>query len=458
MRPRDLALKALNRQEDRPGSPKRYLVYEFQEDPHLNERDRAFIVHLVQGVLRWQLRLDWIIQQTVRFPFRKIEPPVLNILRLALYQIFYMDRVPESAAVNEAVNQAKSIDSGRVAGFVNGILRHICRAKAQIAFPDRKKDPVVYLSVFYSYPTWLVEKWIREIGTDSTERILSAGNRITGLVIRANTLKVDRLSLIKRLKAEGVEGKPTLYSPEGIAVEGLKGPVDRLDTFKEGLFQVQSEPAQICARLLSPRPGERVFDICAGLGGKSTHMAELMGDKGEIVALDMNHKRLLRLVQSSYRLGMGCIQPMVADAVKHPFPMAGRYFDRILVDGPCSALGTISRHPDAKWIRDEADIRRLSVLQRKILNNAVPLLREGGKILYVTCTISREENEDVVRDFLGENREMALEDLRKSVPDWGLDLIDDQGFFKTLPHVHGMDGFFGALFRFSESPPQADVI
>ncbi|MBE9573353.1 MAG: 16S rRNA (cytosine(967)-C(5))-methyltransferase RsmB, partial [Proteobacteria bacterium] len=379
MRPRDLALRALNNRDTNPAFPRRYLAHTFQQSPYLSERDRAFIVHLVQGVLRWRLRLDWIIQQNIRFSFRKIEPPVLNILRLALYQIFYMDRVPESAAVNEAVKQAKAIESNHVVSFVNGILRSICREKEQITFPDRDKDSVRYLSVFYSYPTWLVGKWIREIGTDSTERILSAGNRIAGLVIRANTLKVDRPSLIKRLKAEGVEGKPTLYSPEGIAVEGLKGSVDRLDTFKKGLFQVQSEPAQICARLLAPRPGERVFDICAGMGGKSTHMAEIMGDKGEIVALDMNHKRLLSLVQSSYRLGMGCIQPMVADAVKHPFPMAGRYFDRILVDGPCSALGTISRHPDAKWIRDEADIRRLSVLQRKILNNAVPLLREGGK-------------------------------------------------------------------------------
>ncbi|OPX34925.1 MAG: 16S rRNA (cytosine(967)-C(5))-methyltransferase [Desulfobacteraceae bacterium 4484_190.2] len=454
--PRDLALKALNRQEDRPGSLKQFLEYEFQEAPHLSQRDRAFTVHLLQGVLRWQLRLDWIIQQNIRFPFRKIEPPVLNILRLALYQIFFMDRVPESAAVNEAVKQAKSIKSNHVVSFVNGILRSICREEGQITFPDRDKDPVRYLSVFYSYPTWLVDKWIRETGIDSTERILSAGNRITGLVIRANMLKVDRPSLIKRLKVEGVECKPTLYSPDGIAVEGLKGPVDGLDTFKEGLFQVQSEPAQICARLLLPKPGERILDICAGLGGKSTHMAELMGDKGEIVALDMNYKRLLRLVQSSYRLGMSCIQPMVADAVKHTFPMAGRrYFDRILVDGPCSALGTISRHPDAKWIRGEADIRRLSVLQRKILNNAVPLLREEGKLLYVTCTISREENEDVVRDFLGENRRMVLEDMRKSVPDWGLDLIDDHGFFKTLPHDNGMDGFFGALFVKS---PQADIM
>ena len=456
MRPRDLALSALNNWNTNPAFPSRYLAHAFQQGPNLSERDRAFTVHLLQGVLRWRLRLDWIIQQTVHFPFKKIEKPVLNILRLALYQIFFMDRVPESAAVNEAVNQARAIHSGRLAGFVNGILRHICRAREQVVYPDREKDPVSYLSVFYSYPIWLVEKWIREIGIDSTEHLLSAGNRITSLVIRTNTLKVDRPGLIKHLRKEGLEGKPTLFSPDGVTLEGLKGPVDRLDAFKEGLFQVQSEPAQVCSRLLSPNPGERVFDICAGLGGKSTHMAELMGNKGEIVALDMNHQRLLRLAQSSYRLGAGCIQPVAADALTHPLPVAALYFDRILVDGPCSALGTISRHPDAKWIRDEADIRRLSILQRKILNSAVPLLRQGGKILYVTCTLSSEENEDVVWDFLEKNREMALEDLRKRVPEWGRDLIDHRGFFKTLPHVHGMDGFFGALFR--KGSPHAVMI
>ena len=451
MGPRDLALRALNRREDSPGFSTQYLEQTLQQVPHLNERDRALTVHLVQGVYRWRLRLDGIIKQAVRFPFKKIDPPILNILRLALYQIFFMDRVPESAAVNEAVKQAKIIGPDHVLSFVNGILRHICRNKEQISFPDRAKDPVRYLSVFYSYPTWLVKKWIREIGPDSTEHLLSAGNRIPGLVIRANTFKVDRQSLIGLLDAEGVEGKPTLYAPEGIAIQGLKGPIDQLNTFKQGLFQVQSEAAQICAHLLSPRSGERIVDICAGLGGKSTHFAELMGDGGQIISLDINHKRLLGLAQSSRRLGLGSIQPIVANAEDSPLRVPDHGFDKVLIDAPCSALGTISRHPDAKWSRHERDIKRLSLLQRRFLDNGLALLREGGKMLYVTCTISRDENEDVVRDFLRIHREMALEDLRNQAPEWGRELIDDQGFFKTLPHVHETDGFFGALFEKNQS-------
>ena len=446
LKPRDLALRVLNTRENKPGFTDRYLEYTFRQASHLNERDRAFIFHLVQGVFRWRLRLDWIIRQNIHFPFKKIDPPVLNILRLALYQILFMDRTPESAAVNEAVKQAKIAASDHVVSFVNGILRHICREKEQIALPDREKDPVHYLSVFYSYPSWLVEKWIREMGTDSTESILSAGNRIPGIVIRVNTLKVDRADLIKRLEAEGVEGKPTLYSPQGIAVQELKRPIDQLNAYKQGLFQVQGEAAQICTHLLSPKPGERILDICAGLGGKSTHIAELMEGKGDIVSLDMNHNRLISLAHSSRRLGIDSIQSIVADAGTHPLPMRGNSFDKILIDAPCSALGTISRHPDAKWMRDECDIKRLSILQNRILDNASPFLREGGKLLYVTCTISSEENDEVVSTFLARDRAMVLEDLRHKVPKWGIDLIDDHGFLKTLPHIHGMDGFFAALF------------
>lgn len=446
MRPRDLALAVLNSLENSYRFPKRFLEDAFQQASHLKERDRAFTIHLVQGVLRWRLRLDWMVQNSVRFPFKKIEPPVLNILRIALYQIYFMDRVPESAAVNEAVKQAKAIKPDRVAGFVNGILRNICRNKKQFEFPDSKEDPVGYLSVFYSYPTWLVEKWIREIGIDSAEHMLLAGNCIPKLVVRTNTLRIDRPSLIKCLEREGVEAKPTSYAPEGVLLTNFKGPVDQLKSFGEGLFQVQSEAAQVSVQLLSPKPGERILDICAGLGGKSTHMAQLMGAEGEVLALDMNHYRLLALAQSSYRLGTGNIWSVVADAASQSLPMVDSSFDKILVDGPCSALGTISRHPDAKWIRSERDIKRLSFLQRHILNNAVPVLHKGGKMLYVTCTISREENEEVVSDFLERNREMTLENLKDFVPEWGLDLIEDHGFFKPFPHLHGMDGFFGALF------------
>jgi 16S rRNA (cytosine967-C5)-methyltransferase len=443
--PRDLALETLNSLDHGPGFPERYLERAFQKDPHVSERDRAFTVNLVQGVFRWRFRFDWIIKQTARTSF-SIEPLILNILRIALYQIFFMDRVPQSAAVNEAVKQTRAAGKGHATGFVNGILRHICRHKDQIVFPDSEKDRIRYLSVFYSYPTWLVKKWIRELGIDSAERLLAAGNQVPSLVVRANSLRIDRPGLIKHLEREGVTGMPTLYSPEGIKVDGLKGPVTQLNAFKEGLFQVQGEAAQACSHLLFPRPGESILDLCAGLGGKSTHLAELMGGKGWILALDMSHGRLIRLTQSSRRLGIGCVQPIVADATNHLSSFVRRSFDKVLIDGPCSGLGNISRHPDGKWTRHEGDIKRLALLQKSILDEAVPILRKGGTMLYVTCTISREENEEVVSDFLEKNRGVTLENLKDHVPEWCLDFIDDQGFFKTFPHIHGTDGFFAALF------------
>lgn len=446
MTPRDLALRALNSPNQGPGFAERYLEKAFHQEPNLDARDRAFAVHLVQGALRWRLRLDWIIQQNLRFPFREIEPPILNILRLALYQIFFMDRVPESAAVNEAVKQATARGRRHLAGFVNGILRNICRHKDQITFPDAEDDRVGYLSVFHSYPTWIVEKWIRELGVDSAESLLAAGNRIPDLIIRKNSLKVDRLGLIERLEKEGIIGKKTPYSPDGIHLEDLSGPVNELSAFKEGLFQVQDEAAQVCSYLLCLKPGDSVLDICAGLGGKTSHLAELLGNKGLIVALDINHGRLLRLLKNSERLGIHCIRTAVADAGADTFFPFKVPFDAILVDGPCSGLGVISRHPDGKWNKSEDDIEELARLQSRILGNAVTMLKKGGRLLYVTCTISRDENDQVIDGFLEMNKQMVLVDLKVHIPSWGHDLIDDRGFFRTFPHIHGMDGFFGALF------------
>lgn len=444
---RNLALSVLNSLEYDPGPPERLLERVIEQKPHLSQRDRAFAVHLIQGVSRFRLRFDWIIEQFARLSFRKIEPPVLNILRIALYQIFFMDRVPESAAVNEAVKQTKAVGKGHVSGFVNAILRKICRQKDQIRFPDPRREPLRYLSVYYSYPEWMVKKWIEELGIDSVERLLDAENQIPDLVVRTNSLKVDRSRLIGFLEEEGLTATPTLHSPEGIVIKGLKGSVSQLNTFKKGLFQVQSEAAQICSHLMGPGEGDSVLDLCAGLGGKSTHLAELMGGKGSVLSLDISHSRLIRLSETSIRLGLGCIHPVAADASVHLSSVLRGTFDKILVDGPCSGLGILSRHPDGKWSRDEADVKRLSRLQEGIISESVPLLKTGGAMLYVTCTISREENEDVVNGFLKKNSSMTLVNLKDHAPDWALEFIDDQGFFKTLPHVHGMDGFFAARFR-----------
>jgi 16S rRNA (cytosine967-C5)-methyltransferase len=398
-------------------------------------------------VLRWRLRLDWIIEQNSHFPLEKITPPILNILRLALYQIFFLDRVPDSAAVNEAVNQSKTHGGKHVVSFVNGILRGVCRKRDEITFPDANSDPARYLSVFYSYPIWLVKKWTRDWGIDFTEGLLSAGNRIPDLNIRTNILRLGRHELIGRLEEEGMTAGATPYSPQGISVEGLRGRPDELSSFKEGLFQVQDQAAQITSHLLAPQPGENILDICAGLGGKSTHLAELMGDRGRVVALDISHRRLISLGRNSLRLGIECIRNLVADASKSLSSLFHFNFDKIMIDAPCSGFGVISRHPDGKWNRREADIDRLVLLQKGILGEAASILRSGGKMLYVTCTISKEENEEVVKDCLKRHRDMSLVNMKENVPEWCLDLIDDLGFLRTFPHVHHMDGFFAALFR-----------
>ncbi len=441
--PRNLALSVLNRLDRNWKTSDELVDQMFFENPHLTFRDRAFVLNLIQGTLRFRLRLDWVIRQSTRFSFQKIEPGILNILRIALYQIFYMDRVPQSAAVNEAVKQAKGGSTNHIPRFVNGILRQICRTKNTIKFPDPEKDKSNYLSVYYSYPEWLVKKWVRELGSVSAEKLLHAQNRIPARVIRTNPLKVSRTDLVSILKNEGVDASPTQFSPDGLVLDNLKGPVNRLQAFKKGLFQVQGEAAQICSYLLGPKPGEFVLDLCAGLGGKSTHLAGIMKAQGSVLSLDIQYGRLVSLLENSRRLGIPGIQAMVSDATSSALKIE---FDRVIVDAPCSGLGVLSKHPDGKWSRDGSDIVRLTHLQKKILNQTVPLLKKSGVLLYVTCTISTEENEDMVRSLLEKHEEIVLEDLNHHVPEWCRPLIDEQGYFRPLPHVHGLEGFFAALF------------
>lgn len=444
---RDLALSILNRLPDRSTRSGLLLDEVFRLRPDLDERDRAFVNHLVQGVFRWRLRLDWYIGQVSRIPLGKIDPPVLNILRLALYQILFLDRVPESAAVDEAVRQAKQGGGRPIGAFVNGVLRTLCRRKGSLPLPEREEDPVLHLAVLHSYPEWLVKKWVDFWGVDQAQELLTAGNQIPGVTLRVNTLRTDRASLIRRLAEEGVAASPTAYSPVGVTVEHFRGKIDRLDCHAEGLYQVQAEAAQISAFFLGVEPGDRVLDVCAGFGGKTTHLAQQMGDLGEILALDMDFRRLVILGENSRRLGVKSIAPLAADASRGLSRLLRSQFDRILVDAPCSGLGVIARHPDVKWNRKEADLARLASLQGAILHEAVGLLRRGGSLLYVTCTLSEEENGGVVSAFLTGHKDLVRIDLRNRAPEWAIDLTDEKGFFRTLPHIHHMDGFFGALFE-----------
>ena len=445
-RPRDLALKTLKRLTSEPRYRGNYLDDLFKSHPYLDIRDRALVSQLVQGVMRWKLRLDWVIDRFTDFPARKIDPYVQNILRLAVFQILFLDRIPESAAVNEAVSQAGSSKrTSHTIPFVNAVLRNICRQKDRIPFPDKEKDRLRFLTTYYSYPEWLVKKWIQELGSGSAEALLSAQNSFPDPNIRTNTMRITRDGLLDDLRKDGIEGEPLPYAPEGIVLKNFRGRMSTLSAFRRGLFQVQYQAAQITSHLLAPRSGESVLDVCAGFGGKSTHMAELMRGKGHVFALDINSRRLVSLDHNARRLGIETVKPLSADASRTLKSLFRTKFDRIMVDAPCSGLGVISRHPDGKWNRNEEDILRLAVLQKAMMDNAASLLRPGGRMLYVTCTLSRGENEGVVKDFLKGRKDMFIEDLREHVPGWGRDLINNRGFLKTLPHVHHMDGFFAAL-------------
>jgi 16S rRNA (cytosine967-C5)-methyltransferase len=448
-KPRALSLDTLISLEKAGEYTGNYLEEIFSKNPGFDERDRGFIANLIQGVIRYRLRLDYIIGGFSKTPLNKIDNRVLNILRLAIYQIYFMDRVPESAAVDRAVEQAKAIKGHEhIVPFVNGILRNLCRNKDGVKFPDRKKATAKYLSSFYSFPLWLAERCLDEKGLADTEALFEAQNRFPSINIRVNRLKTSAEELVKVLKDEGVEAVPAEYIPDCLILTNFSGRIERLASFKKGLFQVQDQAAQAVSWLLDIKPGQTVLDVCAGLGGKSSHLMELMGGKGSVTAIDTDKRKLEMLHENARRLGLTNIKTVVADA-SLPFPdnLKGSLFDRVLIDAPCSGLGTIGRHPDIKWNRTEIDIKRISRVQRKILENAAEAAKPGGLILYAVCTYTREENRVVVDNFIKKNSMVSLVDMSMVVPEWARNLIDNEGFFRSYPHKHKMDGFFGALMR-----------
>ncbi|MBN2419078.1 MAG: 16S rRNA (cytosine(967)-C(5))-methyltransferase RsmB [Deltaproteobacteria bacterium] len=447
-KPRELALRTLVNLDKSESYEGNYLEEIFMSNPGFDQRDRAFISNLIQGVVRWKLRLDWIIGQFSKTPVKKIDRTILGILRLAVYQIMFLDRVPESAAVDVAVEQARAQKGHQhIVSFVNGLLRNICRNKNNIIFPEKGKSPAKYLSSYYSYPLWLAERCLDEFGVETAEALFLAQNSFPPINIRANRLKTDRDMLIKILADEGIEGSPGGFAPESVILKNLSGKIERLSAFKNGLFQVQDQAAQIVTFLLNPEPGEDILDVCAGLGGKSSHIKELMNGKGGVTALDTDKKRLSLLRENAKRLGISGINTVAADASVPIIDKLKKAYDRVLIDAPCSGLGTIGRHPDIKWNRKEIDIKRISRMQRKILENSAAVVKPGGVILYAVCTYTREENRTVIDNFLTRSTEFSLVNLKKIIPGWGANLIDNDGFFRSYPHKNNMDGFFAALMK-----------
>jgi 16S rRNA (cytosine967-C5)-methyltransferase len=419
----------------------------FKEHPNLDPRDRALGTELVYGVLRWQGRLDWIIDQQLKIDPNKVELPVRLILRLAAYQLLFLDRIPPAAAVNEAVKLAKVSQPQHTVRFVNGVLRTIARKAEGLKSATPEGDPAEKLAVGYAYPVWLVKRWLAELGYKETEDLCAAGNQIPPTTIRVNTLKITPEELAIDLRDLGFSVEAGHMVPEALHLRSVRTDLSSLDQYERGEFQVQDEASQLIAHLTQPQPGERILDGCAGMGAKSTHVAQLMEDQGEIVAVDIQGWKLSRLMSNAQRLQLSCIEPLEADVLDlKPSRRLGS-FDRILLDVPCTGLGVLRRNPDIKWTLGPKDFFRLHRMQKEMLLQVAPLLNRGGVLVYATCTLSPEENETTLRTFLDQRHDYYLETVRPYLPPGCANTVDRTGGLKTWPHRHGVDGFFAARLR-----------
>ena len=405
----------------------------------LAARDVALATELIFGTLRWQRYLDWILSPHSRRRLPTLDPPVRVLLRLAAYQIAFLERVPAFAAVNDAVTLARGAPG--VAEYVNAVLRAFARRGVAEREPAPPRDPVEALATRCSFPTWLAGRWLARYGAEEAEALMRALNARPPLTVRTNTLRTTREALAARLRDEEEAAvRTTPLAPEGLVVEGGGDP-GRWRAFLEGACVLQDEASMLVARLLEPVAGTTIADVCAAPGTKTTHLAQLMDDRGRVLALDPQAARLARIGETAARLGVTIAEP-VEGAVETLAPRWAGACDGVLVDAPCSNLGVLRRNPEVKWRRQPGDVVAAGERQRGILAAAATLVRPGGRLVYATCSLEPEENDEVARAFLAAQPAFTVEPPAACpVPP------DAAGFVRCLPHRHGTDGFTAIRFR-----------
>jgi 16S rRNA (cytosine967-C5)-methyltransferase len=402
-------------------------------------RDVALATELVFGTLRWQRYLDWILAPRSRRRLPALDPRVRVLLRLTAYQLAFLERVPAFAAVNDAVTLARGTPG--VAEYVNAVLRAFARRGVAEREPALPRDPLEALATRCSFPTWLAARWLGRYGAEEAEALMRALNARAPLTVRANTVRTTREALAARLSSEeGLQARATPLAPEGLVVEGGGDP-GRWRAFVEGLCVLQDEASMLVARLLEPAAGTTIADVCAAPGTKTTHLAQLMDNRGRVLAIDPQAARLARVGEAAARLGV-TIAETVEGSVETLAPRWAGGCDGVLVDAPCSNLGVLRRNPDVKWRRRPADVVAAGERQRGILAAAAGLVRPGGRLVYATCSLEPEENDDVARDFLAARPDFTVE------PPAACPVAPDAaGFVRCLPHRHGTDGFTAIRFR-----------
>jgi 16S rRNA (cytosine967-C5)-methyltransferase len=441
------ALTVLNTLDQGGKTLDRILLELPQGDHYLSRRDRALLSAIVYGVLRWRGRLDHIIAYFSHTPLHKIQPGVLNILRLGLFQIIFLDRVPDSAAVNTAVELTKQTASSRASGFVNALLRKATQDHRRVPFPTFQQDPLAFLSSRQSIPKWLARRWLQHLSTERINAVCKAINTIPPITLRTNTLKTNREQLLRSLEDQAEHLEPTAYAPDGINIFNLKRSMPQLATYKKGWFQVQDEAAQLVALLLDPQPGESVLDACAGLGGKTAHMAQLMQNQGAITALDNNPEKLQQLGTAMARLGVSIVQTTCSDLLSPLEQNARGVYDRILLDAPCSGLGVMRRNPDIKWNSSAARLERRAEVQKQILPNLAAAVKPGGILVYAVCSMEPEENDAVIEDFLKKQPDFVIDKHWGKLPETIRSGVKRVAGFTTMGFINQMDGFFLARLK-----------
>ncbi|MHB8337008.1 MAG: 16S rRNA (cytosine(967)-C(5))-methyltransferase RsmB [Ignavibacteriaceae bacterium] len=432
---RGLAVKILNRVERTDAYLEKLLDNEMKNS-ELSGQDKALLYEIVHGVIRWMGRLDWILNGFYKGQFSKAIPNLKNGLRVALYQILFLERVPDYAVVNEAVEFVKRLQGQKSADLTNAILRNIIRSKNAIRYPDPEEDLVGYLCAYYSHPSWMVKRYLNRFGRESTEKLLAANNEKPYLTLKINAIKTNPEEFKGLLNSVNLKFEQGKYLPEFFQLQNLTN-ITAWEYFAEGYFNIQDESAGLACRLLDAKPGMRVLDLCAAPGGKSAYIAGLMHDQGEIVAVDRYEGRVRIVEKNLQRLKIKSVKTIVVNALE----FNDEKFDRILADVPCSGTGTLTKKPDIKWKRDLLDLRSMNELQYDLLNKASSLVKPGGVLVYSTCSIEPEENYDIIKKFLDNNPNFTLENASLYFPS---DLVDENGCIQTFPHIHHMDGAFAA--------------
>lgn len=438
--PRALAVHILNRVDVEQAFAEPLLDAVLSAGHPADDADRGLLTFLVYGTLRMQGFLDFLIDRFYKGRIDRLETGIRNILRIALFQASFAEKIPVYAAVDEAVNTAKKLFPGREK-LVNAVLRNALRGISDVKVPDLEMDPAGHIAVVHSHPRWLVERWIAQIGIEETLELCRADNAIPPLTLRVNLLKTTREGMMKRLARAGHDVRPTVYSPEGIILAKPPASLREMPEITSGLLYVQDEASQLVSRLLAPERGERVLDLCAGSGGKTTHLITLMENDGNLFAADIRESKLESLTETARKMGLH-VRTAAIDATEAPGEAALGSFDRVLVDAPCSGLGTLRRNPEIRWSLTAQKLSEFPPLQKRILENAAAFVKRGGRLLYSTCSVMPEENDGVVEAFLEGQPDFTP--ARPSV-DFPADVQDPKGFLRTFPHRHGTDGFFGAL-------------